>query len=143
MSGSPQPPPPPPPSTTNSKTVLSIIVASLIVVAVVAGVYFFALPALHIPGLNNPNPEITMVTGHEGLQGLNYVYYVDATVKNNGVSGWIALYAEINGAGRYERQDTRIYLGDGESQLHTFTFDISVLGTLSQPSISYKAWATP
>ena len=63
------------------------------------------------------------------------------TVRNKGADGWIRVYAEISGAGRYEKQDQRIYLASGESKTLQFVFDISLWGALTNPVISYRAWA--
>jgi len=83
-----------------------------------------------------------MVSGYESLQGLlNYVYKVDVTVKNNGADGTCMVYAEISGAGRYEKKYQRIYLTNGESRSLQFVFDISLWGAITSPSITYRAWA--
>ncbi|MCW4010329.1 MAG: hypothetical protein NWF05_06880 [Candidatus Bathyarchaeota archaeon] len=116
--------------------------STLIGVSVISIILFALVMFVLFSSVSSPNPEVVMVDGYEGLQGLNYVYYVDARVQNHGASGWVTLYAEINGAGRYEKQNMRIYLGNGEIKTATFTFDITVLGTLSNPSIKYKAWVT-
>ena len=76
-----------------------------------------------------------VVNGYESFQGLNYVFVVDVTVRNNGADGWIKVYAEISGAGRYEKQDQRIYLANGKSKRLRFVFDISFWGALGNPSI--------
>ena len=138
-----QPPPPPPPPLAQKKSIgkgvtIAIVIIAIVMLAIVA--YAF-LPKLS--GLAGPNPQITMTNGREGFSGLNYVYYVDATVKNNGASGYVTVFGEINGAGRYEQKSTNLYLENGQSQSITLTFDISVLGSLSNPSISYRAWANP
>lgn len=123
----------------NRTAIGKILLIAILVVAVVAvaAIVFVALPAL---GITAPKPEVTITQSHQGLLGLNYVYYVDATVKNNGASGNVTVYASINGADRTEQQNTSVYIAAGESQTVTLTFDISVLGMLSDPSITYKAW---
>lgn len=68
--------------------------------------------------------------------------YVDVTVRNNGGEGWIKVFADVSGAGKYEKQDDRVYLGSGEAKDLTFVFDISFLGTLfSLGDLTYRAWA--
>ena len=109
------------------------------IVIIALAIFAFVL----LPKIYSPNPQVVMMNGHEGFSGLNYVYNVDTTVKNNGASGWVTVYAEINGAGRYEQQNTKIYLANGESKSATLTFDISVWGSLTNPTISYKVWAVP
>jgi hypothetical protein len=129
----PQPTPPPPKKRFSKVLLVGTVLIIIVLVAVVAFVYFVFV--------NIPKPQITLVSGHEGFQGLNYVYYVDVSVKNNGVDGWIRVYAEINGAGRVEQQDKRVYVAGGQSNSLQFVFDISLLGSLSNPTISYRAWA--
>jgi len=114
-----------------------IIIAVLAVVVVVLVLFTFVL----IPIINRPRPEITMVQGYSSLQGLNIVFIVDSTVKNEGGAGWVKVYAEISGYGRYEKQDQRIYLASGESETLKFTFDVSLWGILGSPSIIYRVWA--
>ncbi len=136
-------PPPPPPDNKGSKN--KVVLAGITVVIVVSMlviVFLFMFQSGLIGNPFGPQPEVTMVSGHEGTQGFNYVYYVTVNVKNNGNAGYITVYAEINGAGRYEKQDQRIYVGTEDSKSLTFTFDISVWGSLTNPSITYKAWAT-
>jgi len=93
------------------------------------------------PLINRPQPEVTLVNGYESFQGLNYVYRVDVNVKNNGADGWVRVYAELSGAGRYEKLDKRIYLAKGESDSVQFSFDISIWGALTSPAVTYRAWA--
>ena len=112
-----------------------------IVVGIVIGIVVIASLIFAYNILNRPKPEITLVNGYESFQGLNYVYKVDVTVKNNGADGWIKVYAEISGAGRYEKQEKRTYLANGESKSLQFVFDISLWGAITSPSITYRAWA--
>jgi len=112
-----------------------------IVVGIVIGIVVIASLIFAYNILNRPKPEITLVNGYESFQGLNYVCKVDVTVKNNGADGWIKVYAEISGAGRYEKQEERIYLANGGSRSLQFVFDISLWGAISSPSITYRAWA--
>ena len=130
----PQPPSSQPPKKQFSKGLLvGTVLIIVVLVAVVAFVFFTFV--------NKPKPQITLINGHEGFQGFNYVYYVDVSVKNNGVDGWVRVYAEINGAGRVEQQDKRVYVASGRSNSLQFVFDISLWGALSNPSISYRTWA--
>lgn len=93
--------------------------------------------------INPPRPEIISKYGHDGFHGLNYVFFVDVTVRNNGGEGWIKVFADMEGAGRYEKKDVRIWLGSSETKKLTFTFDVSFLGTLfSLGNLKYRAWAT-
>jgi len=89
-----------------------------------------------------PKPEITKLDGYGSLQNLNWVFYVDVTVKNNGEEGNVIVYAEISGAGKYEKKEQLIYLAKGESKDLSFTFDISFWNALFS-QITYSAWAVP
>jgi len=118
---------------------LLYVVAGVIIAIVALGLFF----ALNIPALlNPPKPEIISTYGYDGFQGLNYVIFVDVTVKNNGGEGWITVYAEISGAGKYEKQQQRIYLSSGETQALHFVFDVSFWGVLFS-QVTYRAWAVP
>ncbi|HUW47303.1 MAG TPA: hypothetical protein VMW36_00985 [Patescibacteria group bacterium] len=127
-------PPPPPPKKRFSKGLLVGTVLTIIVLIAILAFVF-------LPFINKPKPQVTLVNGHEGFQGLNYVYYVDVSVRNSGVDGWIKVYAEINGAGRYETQDKRVYVASGQTNSLQFVFDITLWGALSNPTVSYRAWA--
>lgn len=113
--------------------IVGIVIIAIVLVSVFAFVF--------LSFINRPKPEITLVNGYESFQGLNYVYKVDVTIKNNGANGWVRVYAEISGAGRYEKQDQRISLASGESKSLQFVFDISLWGALTNPTITYRAWA--
>lgn len=130
----PQPPPSQPPKKQFSK---GLLVGTLLIIIVLIAVVAFVF----LTFVNKPKPQIMVVNGYEGFQGLNYVYYVDVSVRNNGVDGWVRVYAEINGAGRFEQQDKRIYVASGQSNSLQFVFDISLWGALSNPAISYRTWA--
>ncbi|MCW4001251.1 MAG: hypothetical protein NWE93_13540 [Candidatus Bathyarchaeota archaeon] len=116
---------------------------AVIVVIIVAAV------VLNPPGSSNPitaivdppNPQVTSINGRESFSNLDYTYKVDVTVRNNGGAGNVEVFAEINGAGKYEQQSNTVYLAKGESKSMQFTFDLSVWGSLGQPSVNYRAWA--
>lgn len=118
----------------SSKT--KIIVASIIAIVIVAVTVYILLDMIVL----GPNPEITLVDGHGGLQGLDYVHYVDVKVTNHGGEGWVTVYAEINGP-RYEEQNQRIYMEEGDTKDLQFVFDLGILDSLS--SVTSKAWAMP
>lgn len=137
------PPPPPPPDSKGSKNKIVLAgIAAVIVVSVLVLVFLFMFQSGMVGNPFGPQPEVILVSGHIGAQGLNYVYYVDANVRNNGNAGYVTVYAEINGAGRTEQQDQRVYVGTEDSRSLTFTFDISLWGSPTDASITYKAWAT-
>ncbi len=73
------------------------ILIGVIIIALVVVLPFFMRP--------KPKPEIVLLDGHDGFQGLNYVAYIDVGVKNNGGEGWVTVYAEIEGAGKYEKKN--------------------------------------
>jgi len=127
-------------SNSNYKVVIPKSTLKWAGIGITALIFIIGVGYLVFPVVFGPKPEIVTRDAHEGFEGLNYVYFIDVTVKNNGESGYVKIFAEINGAGRYEKQDRRIYLGCDESKQETFAFDISLLGSLTQPSISYKVW---
>lgn len=117
-----------------------IVIGIVIGIVIVASFFLLLNPLSSI--LNPPRPEIVSKYGHDGFQGLNYVLFVEVTVRNNGGDGWIKVFADISGAGKYEKQEQRIYLRNGETRDLDFIFDISFLGTLfSLGDITYRAWA--
>ena len=97
---------PPPPPKRNGKMIAVVILSVIVVVASIAVIATVVLPTL---GITAPNPKITMKNGHDGLSGLNYVYYIDATIKNEGADGMVTVYGEINGGGRYEQKENSVY----------------------------------
>ena len=90
--------------------------------------------------MNRPRPDITLLDGHDGFQGLNYVVYVDVGVKNYGGDGWVYVYAELRSGGRYEEKNDRIYIASGETKQLQFVFDVGFWNTVFS-SMTYKAWA--
>lgn len=117
-----------------------IIVGVVIGIVIIGSISLLLDPLLKL--VNAPRPEIVSEYGHDGLQGLNYVLFVEVTVRNNGADGWVKVYADISGAGKYEKQDQRLYLTNGETKDLNFVFDVNFLGTmLSVDSIKYKTWA--
>jgi len=86
--------------------------------------------------------EITLLDGFVSMDtGLNCLYTVDVTVKNNGGGRWVKVYAEISGSERYEKKDQqqRIYLDDGENKSLHYVFDIS-FWKRGRGEPSYRAW---
>jgi len=61
-------------------------------------------------------------------------------VKNRGGEGWVVVYAELRGGGRYEEKWSRIYMAFGETKQLRFVFDVDFWNTLFS-SMTYKAWA--
>jgi hypothetical protein len=111
------------------------ILSSIIIIGIII-ISLFIL----VPFLNCPKPEIVLLDGHDGFQGFNYVSYVDVTIKNNGGGGWVTVYAEIEGAGKYEKKEQKIYIISGETKQLQFVFDISFWNALFS-SLTYRAWA--
>jgi hypothetical protein len=108
-----------------------IAIAVVAIIAVSAVVFLFSLP----------RPEIILTDGHDGFEGLNYVGYVDVTVKNNGGSGWVTVNAELSGGGRFERQEQRVYVEAGGTKSVEFVFDITIWDSLFS-SMQYKTSVT-
>ena len=111
-----------------------------IAIGIIVIVSIYTVYTILIPLINRPKPDITLLDGHDGFQGLNYVVYVDVGVKNNGGEGWITVYAELNSAGRYEEKNQRIFIASGEAKQLQFVFDVSFWSTAFS-SMTYRAWA--
>lgn len=125
---------PPPPEKRPPRTALKIgAVLATIIIVIVLFAYVF------IPAINRPRPDIVLLDGHDGFQGLNYVVYVDVGVKNHGSDGWVTVYAELRSAGRYEEKNSRIYMTSGETKQLQFVFDVGFWNTVFS-SMTYKAW---
>lgn len=125
--------PQPPKKQLSKGLIIGIVIIAIVLISIFAFIFFTFI--------NRPKPEIIFLNGYETFQGLNYVYEVDVSVRNNGPDGWVRVYAQINGAEKYDYQDKRIYLANGEINSSQFVFDISLWGALSNPSITYTAWA--
>ena len=110
-----------------------VIAVCIIVVMVSYSVYIF---------LVRPQPDIVLVDGYDGFQGLSYVAFVDVKVKNNGGDGWVTVYAELEASGYYEELNQRTFLASGQTKDLRFVFDISLLGQ-DFSTVSYRAWADP
>ncbi len=50
-----------------------------------------------------PQPEVIGIYGKEGVEGLNYVFYVYVTVENRGDDGLVTVYAEVYSSDYYEQ----------------------------------------
>jgi len=111
-----------------------------IVVGVIIGIVIIASTVYVL--VNRPRLEITLLDGFVSMDtGLNCLYRVNVTVKNNGGGRWVKVYAEISGSERYEKKDQhqRIYLDAGESKSLHYVFDISFWGKKAR-ELSYRAW---
>lgn len=109
----------------------TIIAVSIFIIAVIIGASILLLV------INRPNPEIT---SHNGWKNGN-TYYVEVTVKNNGASGWVKVYAQIDSAGQFEKQEARVYLENGESKPKTFLFNIDFPEGAIGQDLTYTTWA--
>lgn len=108
---------------------IAIAVAAIVIISV--AVFLLSLP----------RPEIVLTDGHDGLEGLNYVVYLDVSARNNGGSGWVTVHAELSGGGRFEQQEQRVYIGAGETKNVQFVFDVTIWNSLFS-SMQYKTWVT-
>jgi len=111
------------------------ILIGIIIIASITVAYII------IPFINRPKPDIILLDSHDGFQGLNYVVYVDVGVKNNGGDGWVTIYAELRGGGRYEEKNQKIYMASGETKQLQFVFDVSLWSSLFS-SMTYRAWCS-
>lgn len=125
----------PPPEEKPSRTALKF--GAIFLVSLLFG---FFVVAYVIPMMNRPKPDITLLDGSDGFQGFNYVVYVDVGFKNHGGEGWVIVYSELRGGGRYEEKSSRIYMASGETKQIQFVFDVGFWDTLFS-TMTYKAWA--
>jgi predicted nucleic acid-binding Zn ribbon protein len=100
----------------------AILILGAIAIIIIA---IWGIPRFIMPFLNRPKPDIVLLDGHDGFQGLNYVAFVDVGVRNNGGEGWVTVYAELEGSGYYEELNQRVHLASGETKNLQFVFDIS------------------
>ena len=115
-------------------TIVSIIgIAVVVVIIIVVVVMLFNM-------LRVPDPEVVRVWSSSGWEGLNYVFYVHAIIRNEGEPGYVVVYAEIMKPGGYEKQYREIYMDHGEEVEVTFRFDIGFIESLGT---SYRVWAVP
>ena len=109
----------------------TIIAISTVIVTVIVGASILLFL------INRPNPEII---SHNGWQ-IGSTYHVEVTVKNNGASGWVKVYAQIDTTGQFDKQETRVFLENGEIKPKTFLFNInSSEGAIGQ-DLLYTTWA--
>ncbi len=87
---------------------------------------------------NPPQVEVTSRTIRDGYEGLDYVVYVDCTVKNSGGSGKVTVYAKVTQGSSYWQREQQIYINDGESRDLSFTFKEVSFWTLE--GVTYRAW---
>lgn len=125
------------------KDTLSKWIVVAIVVGIVVAVFCIALYVSYFavnPFVSSPIPDIILLDGHDGFQGIDYVVYIDVGVKNNGGEGWVTVYAELDSAGRYEEKSSRIFLASGETKQLQFVYDVGFWNTVFS-SMTYKARA--
>jgi hypothetical protein len=135
MSSQTQLPSTPPGKVKESRWPLYTTVILAVIALILIGVYVLNLPSK----LNPPRPEIISMNSHDGFIGLNYVIYVDATVRNNGGEGWVKVIAEL-WCGGYEKQEQEIYMKAGETRNIQFTFDVRLFQCFSY---QYRVNAVP
>jgi len=122
--------------------IAAIVVISIIVIGLVVGL----LPTLFHVGrefgqtINPPNVEITSRSIRTGLDGLDYVAWVDVSVHNHGGPGTIVVWAEIRQGSSSWKKSMSIYLESQESRDLTFTF--REVGFWTTETIYYRVWVT-
>ena len=111
---------------------------SLIVVVVVAILILQQGGGGILPG---PKAHFTIVSreARTAIEGLDYVAYVDVTVKNDGDGGGSTrVYVKVTQGGNYWQKDTSVYLDAGESK--TVTLRFSEIGFWTTNPLSYNVW---
>jgi uncharacterized membrane protein len=91
--------------------------------------------------LPSPKPHFT-IEGRNlrtAVEGLDYVAYIDVTVKNDGdAAGAATVYVKVMQGGNYWQKDTSVYLNSGETK--TVTLRFSEVGLWTANPISYDVW---
>lgn len=89
--------------------------------------------------LKQPLPEIIGTTARESF-GFDYQVHVDCTVRNNGASGQVTIFAELRKGGYWKKEET-IFLPENESRMVTLTFSEPTFlsGGLTSGSYSCRA----
>ena len=79
--------------------------------------------------IRRPLPDIVGQAARDGFSGLDYVVWVDCTVRNNGARGGIVVKAVLQNGGFWEKRETVQVEADTERKV-TFSFpEATVLGT--------------
>jgi len=69
-----------------------------------------------------PTVEITSKSVRTGMEGLDFVGYVDVSLYNRGGEGKVTVWAKISQGSSYWTKQQAIYLNAGETRDLTFTF---------------------
>ena len=120
-----------------SKTTIAVVA----VILVVAGLFILQQRGGGGGILPTPKAHFTIVARNLRtiVEGINYVAYVDVTVKNDGdAAGSATVYVKVSQGGNYWQKDTSVYLKAGESK--TVTVKFSEVGFWTTNPISYDVW---
>jgi len=115
----------------------------LIIVSIVVGVGILSgCSEKTSSGISNivtpPMVDVTSQNARTGMEGLDYVVYIDVSLHNRGGDGKVTAWAKITQGGSFWTKQQAIYLGAGEMRDLTFTFrEISFWDTSSG---SYSVW---
>ena len=85
-----------------------------------------------------PNVRVTHYAARTGMEGLEYVLYIDVVVRNYGGSGMRRVWAEVNQDNNHYERHQDIYVSAGESESFTFRFNEASFWSLG--SMSYRVW---
>jgi len=121
----------------SSKTTIAVVAVILVVVV------FFIFQQRGGGGDILPTPKAHfMIVGRNLrtiVEGVDYVAYIDVTVKNDGdAAGSATVYVKVSQGGNYWQKDTSVYLNAGESKTATLKF--SEVGFWTTNPISYDIW---
>lgn len=114
-------------------------VAVIVVVVVVVAILILQQGGDGI--LPGPKAHFTIVSRElrTAMESLDYVAYVDVTVKNDGDGGGSTrVYVKVTQGGDYWQKDTSVYLDAGESK--TVTLRFSEIGFWTTNPLSYDVW---
>lgn len=121
-----------------SKAAVAGVAVIVVVVVVVAILILQQGGGGILPG---PKAHFTIVSRElrTTVESLDYVAYVDVTVKNDGDgAGSTRVYVKVTQGGNYWQKDTSVYLDAGESK--TVTLRFSEIGFWTTNPLSYEVW---
>jgi len=121
----------------DKKGVKILVVGIAIIVAVVLLFLLFQSPIVQ-RAINPPNVEVISKSASDGLEGLDYVVYVHATVFNHGGSGQVTVWAEVQQGGNTWKKAQTISIDSKQSMDLTFKFKEVAFWSLE--SCYYRVW---
>jgi len=114
--------------------------AAIIVVVVVVLAILLLMPSIRraAEGAQPPNVSVTSKSSRTGINGLDYVAWVDVSVHNYGGEGNSTVWVRVTqGTNKWTKSKT-FYYNAGESK--DLTFEFSEIGLWTTNPIYYLVW---